>query len=216
MFLLLLTNCLCAVVLTANCSQHLPESSNLTERPLSELTVVVTDSFGSALPDASLVIRDLTEKDSPVRLSGKERRLIIQGGRYAVSAELSGFISASRVIEVYHPHTSLSIGLAIGNISGSSRQSVSGRLSHLESYRSVAVKLIGVYVDDHLDATVLDDGTFKVEGVLPGEYLAIVLRHGPMPEKGTVLAMSRVSRNLDDESELRIAIGTFSLGQRGQ
>lgn len=194
---------LCAIILLAGLGYpQLCLSGQKTDSgEMATIWVLITDTFGALLPGAQIEIRRLHEgKELLVEFSGSTAR-DVPFGTYRISALVSGYAADSRTIEVDQPLKWITLALALGEIEGPSKRDIHGRIEPLaETARPIWVKLIGIYSHTVKEAPVNEEGRFLIEGVLPGQYLAIALA------PGRVLKVQPFVHKFRDDAELVIKL----------
>jgi hypothetical protein len=162
-------------------------------KEIGAVSIFVTDTFGAPLPTARIGIRRLHEgKEFPVEFRGA-----VPFGTYRISALLSGYTAATKIVEVDQPVKWVTLALALAEIEGPSSRDIRGRIEPLiQASPPIWVKLVGVYSDVVHEAPVNEKGRFVIEGVLPGDYLAIVLA------PGRVLKTQPLALKFRDNAEL--------------
>jgi hypothetical protein len=170
-------------------------------KEMGTVSVLVTDTFGALLPSAQIEGRRLYEgKELPVKFSGTTARSL-PFGTYQISAVVSGYTAASRRVDVDQPVKWITLALALGEIEGPSTRDLPGRIEPFpETARPIWVKLLGIYSHVVKEVPVNEDGHFLIEGVLPGEYLALVL------EPGRVLKVQPFGLQFRADAELVIKL----------
>lgn len=147
-----------------------------------KITIQVAGCWGAPIPDIAIEVasapdgRVLVERKMD---SSKAEVVAVARGSYLIRSYKRGFFEESRVVEVQDSDVAIRMCLLVAPVEGVEipKTKVRGRVLPRPN-QALSVRITGMYSDAEVDVRVNDDGSFTVDSLRPGRYLARLLRGG--------------------------------------
>jgi hypothetical protein len=150
------------------------------------VTIIVSDTLGLALQDASVVLTSVGPRQKFTAVGGEAKFEQIPFGQYDLEVRLPGFPTRETRIRVFQQSLALRIGLDVPMPHASQRMVVSGNVSNAKDLSDMWVRLVTIYSNDFIENAVDRQGKFELVDIPPGPALLIVFqRHQIVATKAT-------------------------------
>jgi hypothetical protein len=137
-----------------------------------KVRVYVTDSNGSAIPNAKITLASRSER--LVRGTPTDN-FAVPFGRYTVRVSAPGFHEVERDIRVYQTDVWMHIGLQLGNFGDRPYRTVEGSVTPAPDHKPCWIRLLPVFGTYIAEAQVDSSGHFALSEVDLGKHILLVI-----------------------------------------
>lgn len=160
----------------ASCLLNPLHAVNTDEDEAARLTILVSTTFGEPIEKAPVVLTSVGPKDRFSAKGSKAQFARIPYGLYDVDIRLPGFLPRLERIRVYQRDLVLRMSIALAPTHAYERPELSGVIvAGLNRRSDVWVRLVALHSSDLIENAVDDSGKFELDGMVPGQYVLLVL-----------------------------------------
>jgi len=142
----------------------------------STVRIIVSDTYGLPLKDASVVLKSVGPHQTFMAKGGEAKFEEIPFGVYDVDIQLAGFPERQERIRVYQSSLVFHIGLRVPTSDGDERSVLLGTISDSKNLSDLWVRLIQLYSSDLVENSVGVHGEFELAGVAPGPGIILIFQ----------------------------------------
>jgi hypothetical protein len=165
-----------ALAIVALCLLSPLHAADTEEDEVASLAILVSTTFGEAVEKAPVVLTSVGPKTRFLANGSRARFARIPYGLYDVDIRLPGFLPRLERIRVYQRDLVIRMSLALAPTHAYERPELSGLIASSPTRRSeMWVRLVALHSSDLIENAVDDSGKFELDGMVPGQYVLLVL-----------------------------------------